>query len=95
MRQYELTLIYKTDVEVYTAASEKVKSILSTAKAKIEKEDDLGARDLAYEIKKEKKGQYIFCDLAANPESIVEIEKKFRLESGLLKFLFVKKEIAK
>ncbi|MBN1648094.1 MAG: 30S ribosomal protein S6 [Spirochaetales bacterium] len=92
MREYELTLIYKTDEEVFKSTSEKVKTILKNSSVKIEKEEDLGVRDLAYVIKKENKGKYIFSIVNVNPEKIVDIENKFRLEAGLLKFLFVRKE---
>lgn len=92
MREYELTLIYKTDDAVYGATVEKVKEILKSSSVKIEKEEDFGIRDLAYQIRKESKGHYIFYTLNAKPESIEKIENKFRLEAGLLKFLFVRKE---
>jgi len=92
MREYELTIIYNTDDAVYGAAVEKVKAILKSASAKIEKEEDLGVRDLAYDIRKESKGHYVFYTVNAQPESIEKIENKFRLEAGLLKFLFVRKE---
>jgi small subunit ribosomal protein S6 len=87
-----MTLIYHTDDEVQKKTVDKVKSILDASSVKIEKEEDLGVRDLAYDIKKQSKGKYTFSIVNADPEKIVDIENKFRLENGLLKFLFVRKE---
>ena len=90
MRNYELTLIYTSDEELYKSASQKVKAILKDSGATIDKEEDKGVRELAYDIKKESKGRYIFSLIKAEPASIVEIERKLKIEAGLLKFLFIK-----
>ncbi|BDD87120.1 30S ribosomal protein S6 [Desulfofustis limnaeus] len=52
--------------------------------------DKWGMRKLAYLIKKESQGFYVFCDLAATPKAVAEIERKFRIDDAVLKYLSVK-----
>ena len=49
-----------------------------------------GMRKLAYPIKKEVQGYYILCDFAASPEVVSEIERKFRIDDSVLKYLTIK-----
>ena len=49
-----------------------------------------GMRKLAYQIKKEAQGYYVLCDFAATPEVVSEIERKFRIDDSVLKYLTVK-----
>jgi small subunit ribosomal protein S6 len=49
-----------------------------------------GMRKLAYPIKKELQGYYILCDFAASPEVVSEIERKFRIDDAVLKYLTVR-----
>ena len=49
-----------------------------------------GMRKLAYPIKKEIQGYYILCDFAATPVVVSEIERKFRIDDAVLKYLTVR-----
>lgn len=49
-----------------------------------------GMRKLAYPIKKESQGYYVLCDFAASPAVVSEIERKFRIDDAVLKYLTVK-----
>ena len=49
-----------------------------------------GMRKLAYPIKKESQGYYVLCDFAASPAVVTEIERKFRIDDAVLKYLTVK-----
>ena len=49
-----------------------------------------GMRKLAYPIKKESQGYYVLCDFAASPAVVAEIERKFRIDDAVLKYLTVK-----
>lgn len=49
-----------------------------------------GMRKLAYPIKKEIQGYYILCDFAATPDVVSEIERKFRIDDAVLKYLTVR-----
>ena len=49
-----------------------------------------GMKKLAYLIKKEVLGYYVFCDFAGTPEAVAEIERKFRIEDLVLKYMTIK-----
>ncbi len=57
-------------------------SIISTVK--------WGMKKLAYPIKKELQGYYVFSDFAATPKAIAEVERKFRIDDSVLKYLSIK-----
>lgn len=90
MRKYEVTFIFRTEEDRMAAAKEAVKSILEKKSAKILKEEDLGERTLAYDIKKQSRGRYVFFELDMDGTEIDSAEKEIRLNSDVLKFLFVK-----
>jgi small subunit ribosomal protein S6 len=50
-----------------------------------------GMKKLAYLIKKESLGYYVFCDFAGTPEAVAEIERKFRIDDLVLKYMTIKK----
>ncbi|MBP3771779.1 MAG: 30S ribosomal protein S6 [Treponema sp.] len=90
MKKYELMTIYPIEDEKYKDGSEKVKAVLAQFGATIEKEESYGDRDLAYEIKRIKRGRFVLFTVKAPPAKIVEINTQFRLNDNLLKSLFVK-----
>jgi small subunit ribosomal protein S6 len=49
-----------------------------------------GIKKLAYLIKKEGLGYYVFCDFAGTPEAVSEIERKFRIDDLVLKYMTIK-----
>lgn len=52
----------------------------------------MNARDLAYPIKKQTRGHYILYYVQIDPLKVVDLDRAFKLTSGILKFLFVRKE---
>ncbi len=92
MRTYELTCIFRIDEDAYNKGKELVKTLSEKLSSKIIKDEDMGVKDLAYEIKKEAKGHYNYFEIEADPESVASMEKEFRLSAPFLKYLFVKKE---
>jgi len=91
MRQYEISVVYSIGDEM-SKSKEQVKSELEKAQAKILKEDDLSARDLAYPIHKQTRGHYFLYDVEMDPLKVGDLDRAFKLTSGILKYLFVKKE---
>jgi small subunit ribosomal protein S6 len=90
MRQYELTVIFPLEEDQRAPIQEKLLADLAGQGVQIEKTDDIGDRDLAYEIQKRRRGRYILYTIQANPASITELDRVFKLNSGLLKYLFVR-----
>ncbi|MCF7944897.1 MAG: 30S ribosomal protein S6 [Spirochaetia bacterium] len=92
MKTYELTIIFKSSDEDFKNGKELIEAELAKYNVSTEKEEDLGIKVMAYPIKKEDKGHYLYKEISANPENIINLEKAFRLMPQLLKFLFVKKD---
>jgi small subunit ribosomal protein S6 len=92
MRRYELTVIFPLEEDQHKAGREQLLSDLAANGAEIEKTDETGDRDLAYEVKKRKRGKYVLFTLKADPAKIAVMDRVFKLNPNLLKYLFVKME---
>jgi small subunit ribosomal protein S6 len=89
MRQYELTVIFPLEEDQSKAGREQLLADLSANGAEIEKTDEIGDRDLAYEVKKRRRGRYVLFTLKLEPAKIAVLDRSFKLNVNLLKYLFV------
>jgi small subunit ribosomal protein S6 len=89
MRQYELMAIFPLEEDQHKAGRELILSDLANNGAEIEKTDEIGDRDLAYEINKRTRGKYVLFTIKADPAKITNLDRIFKLNSNLLKYLFV------
>jgi len=89
MRQYELMVIFPLEEDQRQAGREQLQNDLSNNGAEIIKTDEIGDRDLAYEIKKRRRGRYFLYIIKADPAKIVNLDRIFKLNANLLKYLFV------
>ena len=92
IQNYEFTVILDSEEERMKAGYELVKETFARFGADITKEEDLGVRTLAYEIRKQDRGHYIYFELKADTASISEMNDIFQLSTLVLKFLFVNPE---
>lgn len=69
---------------------EKVKGVLEKSGAAILKVENWGKRKLAYEIERERKGTYVYLYFEAKGDVISELERSYRLDDSVMKFLTVK-----
>ena len=91
MRNYEAVLIFKPEGELLAGGREFVKGLFNDNGCKVVNEEEMGERDLAYEIKKNNKGVYIAYQLECEPETIQVLDKALKLRGDILKYLFVRK----
>ena len=88
--KYEIILILNTETKV--ADLDKIKNKINEI-VEITEEKDLGIKKLAYKIEqKYEEGYYLQVFAKAFKEDITELEKYFRLESNILKFISIKVE---
>ena len=94
MKRYEVIVIVKTDLteEEITAIMERSSNIITERKGVIAKAEKWGKRRLAYEINKQKDGFYFFIDYAGDGSIVAEMERNFRIDDRILKFMTVTKE---
>ena len=92
MRRYETTYILRPNLgeEQFSEIIERTNNIVTGDGGAIIDLKRLGNRKLAYEIKKETLGQYIYFDFAAPGTTILEMERIFRIDDSVLRFLTVK-----
>ena len=93
MNKYESVIIINPSVddEGIKALIKKFTDIINN-EGKVESVDELGKRRLAYEIAKNKEGFYAVFNIEAKPELIAELERNYRIDDSVMKFITVKKE---
>ncbi|MCK9189918.1 MAG: 30S ribosomal protein S6 [Sphaerochaetaceae bacterium] len=92
MRNYEFTIIFNSNEEKFQAGLKLLTGLFEAAGVEITKQEDMGVKLFAYEMKKQDKGHYCYYELSADPASIITFEKKFLLDNNIIKYLFVSKE---
>ena len=70
---------------------ERYRTIITDMKGVVVKIEKWGQRKLAYEIKKQIKGYYILIDFVGISAIVVELERNFKIDDMILKFITVKK----
>lgn len=92
MRRYETIYILRPSLneEEINTIVENTNGIIAQGNGTIIELDRWGMRKLAYPIKKEFQGFYVFCDYSGIPEAVAEMERKFRIDDAVLRYMTVK-----
>jgi len=92
MRRYETIYILRPTLgeEEINKVVESTNTILASDGGEIIALDKWGLRKLAYLIKKEANGYYVFCDYGTDPANVTEMERKFRIDDAVMKYMTVK-----
>lgn len=93
MRHYETIFIITPELTEEDTAPvvEKFSGILTDAGAALAKVEHWGRRRLAYTVKKFNKGYYVLFEYGADPEAVLEMERNFKIDDHVIRFLTVKK----
>jgi small subunit ribosomal protein S6 len=94
LKRYEVIAIAKSALpeEDITKIIDRIESIIVKDHGVIAKIDKWGKRRLAYEINKEKEGFYFLFDFAGDGPMVAEIERNFKIDDRILKFITIKKD---
>lgn len=93
MRHYETTCVLRPNLgeagftEVIECCTGTVTGTFGGTVIALER---IGLRKLAYMIKKESQGYYFYLNYAAPAEAVAEVERVFRIDDGVLRYLTVK-----
>ena len=92
MNLYEHTIIARQDTSSseIKQLTEKYSKIIEKNDGEIVKTENWGLLNLAYLIKKNKKGSYIHFKFKGNGEIIEELEKNESIDKKLLRYLTIK-----
>lgn len=93
MRKYEIAVVLHPDLEIDLESTlEKVEAILTKNGGKITKKDNWGKRKLAYKIKKQDWGIYVFYQVDTDPEQVAKINQTLRITEEVMRYLVVSLE---
>jgi len=94
LKRYEIPFIVHTDLteEEINSLIDRYSTIITDLKGIIVKIEKWGKRKLAYEIKKQTNGFYILLDFVGKSSIIAEMERNFKIDDKILKYMTVKKE---
>ena len=94
MRKYEIMIIIKSDLseEQFKAVEDRLYGAITSHDGRIEKVDDWGNREFAYEIDHMKKGHYVVVDATASREGISEFERLCRINPNVVRYMVIRKE---
>lgn len=91
MNKYESIIILRPDYK--EESKQEIIDKCKTLMKNIDEIEDIGIKKLAYEIKGNKEGYYIiFKDFEQTAEGIAEIERYYRLNETIIKFIVVRKD---
>lgn len=89
MREYELVFIIHPDLEenAVNDVVNRVQGWITEAGGKVNKTELWGKRKLAYPIRKQTQGHYVFMNIAMAPVFGAELERNLRLYEPVMRFL--------
>lgn len=93
MRNYEIAVVLHPDLEIDLATTlEKIEKIITKNGGKITKKDNWGKRKLAYKIKKQDWGIYVFYTIEIDPSGVAKINQTLRITEEIMRYLIVSVE---
>jgi small subunit ribosomal protein S6 len=94
MQLYESIFIVRPSLsdEDTNKIIEKMKGVLDRSGATLVKLENWGKKKLAYEVKRERKGTFVYLHFRSAGNVVGELERSYRLEDSVLKFLTVRLE---
>ena len=92
MSLYELVFIARQEVSPVRAKelAKKVNDFITSKGGKIKKEEYWGFKNLAYQVKKSRKGHYLFFILESSEKVMHELGTQIKLTQDIIRHLFIK-----
>lgn len=92
MKNYESTIIIHPGLDEKEVKDliKKFEDLINSL-GKLEDVSVIGKKRLAYEINKQREGIYVLYTFDAEPNSIAELERNYRITDNIMKFITVKK----
>jgi len=85
--KYELTLLVKEEKEL-----ENVKSLITSNKGKVIKEEKWGEKTLSYPIRKNHRALFFNFHIEIDKKNILEFKNKLNLNENVLRYLLLVRE---
>ena len=93
MRSYEVVFIVHPDLDenALKGVIDRVQGWITGAGGSVDKVDLWGKRRLAYSIRKQREGQYVYMDAQFNPAFSAELERNLRFVEPVMRFSIINK----
>lgn len=94
MNQYEIAVLYHPDLEIdLEKATSRVEKIFTDNGGKVTNVDNWGKRKLAYPIKKNEHGVYVFYTVELPAESVRKVESVLNITDEVIRFLITRPDL--
>src|SRR5215813_940066 len=89
---YENVFIARQDISATQAEAltETFSNLIAEQGGKVTKKEQWGLRNIAYRIKKNRKGHYVLMNIDAPPAAVIEMERQMRINEDVLRYLTVR-----
>ena len=94
MNHYELIFIVNPQQSKESKLFDKCKDQISAVGGELHRAEDIGLRDLAYQIDDCSKGHYFLLNFECEPNNLKEIETLFKFNESILRSSIVRKRRA-
>ena len=91
---YENVFIARQDISATQAdaLAETYSNVIAENGGKVTKRENWGLRNIAYRIKKNRKGHYVLLNIDAPPAAVQEMERQMRISEDVLRYLTTRVE---
>ena len=91
-RTYEVMYIIDpaADADKITSLNETISQLIEKEGGTIVRMDDIGRRNLAYPIKKNREGYYMLFEIDGSGQEILELERRMRVNDLIMRYITVR-----
>ena len=92
MNKYESVLIARQDLGASQVSSlvDSLKQVVADQGGEVVRVDNWGLKNLAYRIKKNRKGHYVLLNISAPATAVAEYERVMRVNEDIIRYMTVK-----
>ena len=89
MRNYELVCVIQPDLDetAFNGLLDRVKGWVTESGGVVDKVDMWGRRKLAYNIRKQREGQFVLLNISLQPAATAELERNLRYQEPIMRHM--------
>ena len=94
MIKYESVIIARQDLGASQVNNlvDELKNVIANQGGEVVRVDNWGLKNLAYRIKKNRKGHYVLLNISAPASAVAEYERVMRVNEDIIRYMTVKVE---
>ena len=94
MNKYESVLIARQDLGASQVSSlvDSLKQVVAEQGGEVVRVDNWGLKNLAYRIKKNRKGHYVLLNISSPAQAVAEYERVMRVNEDIIRYMTIKVE---